>query len=94
MGRTHCLLSGCAYGIMLVSIVTHPISSYPLAQEILMTLAGLYLVTSNAKDITERKENEVIAWKNPVECHPAEPEGKRNGLHMFPRKHGLPVRDG
>lgn len=53
MKRTSYILNGCAYGVMLLSIATRPISTYPLVQETLMTLAGLYLLGSNVKNTLE-----------------------------------------
>lgn len=55
MKKIQYILNGCAYGVMILSIVTRPISTYPLAQEALMTLAGLYLLASNAKTTLEGK---------------------------------------
>ena len=53
MKRVSYILNGCAYGMMVLSIATRPISAYPSVQETLMSLAGLYLLISNAKTTLE-----------------------------------------
>lgn len=47
-------LNGVAYGAMVTAIATHNISAYPLVQEVLMGLAGIYLLLSNISNLGRR----------------------------------------
>lgn len=48
-------LNGAAYGTMLIAIATHGISACPLVQEILMGLAGGYLLICNVSTYLGRR---------------------------------------